>query len=53
MQNDVVIYPHSKSTVKWTMAINDFMKEAWMGDITVKQACILSAKKMNAIIAEE
>lgn len=53
MQNDMVMYPYSKSGVKWGNAINDCMKSAWMGDITVEQACIKGAAEMNAIIAEE
>jgi multiple sugar transport system substrate-binding protein len=53
MQDDMVMFPNSKSGVKWNNAIYDCMKEAWMGQITVEQACIKGANEMNAIIAEE
>jgi len=53
MQDDMVMFPNSKSGVKWNNAIYDCMKEAWMGQITVEEACIKGANEMNAIIAEE
>lgn len=53
MQNDMVMYPYSKSSVKWELAVNDSMLEAWSGKITITEASKKAAKLMNEIISEE
>jgi multiple sugar transport system substrate-binding protein len=53
MQQDMVIYPHSRNTIKWETAVNKEMLKAWTKQESMEDACRNAARKMNAILAEE
>lgn len=53
MWENMFIFPHSKNTVTWNDAINATFKQAWMGEITMKEACEQAAAEMNEVIANE
>lgn len=53
MQENMYIYPHSKNTITWTDAINETFKAAWMGEISMEDACLKAAEQMNEVLADE
>ena len=53
MWENMYIFPHSKNTTTWNDAINATFKQAWMGEITMEEACLQAAEDMNEVLAEE
>ena len=53
MWDNMYIFPHSRNTTTWNDAINETFKSAWMGDITMEDACKEAAQEMNDVLAEE
>ncbi|MFA6783738.1 MAG: sugar ABC transporter substrate-binding protein [Sphaerochaeta sp.] len=53
MQDDMVIRPYSKNTVKWENAVLESMLKVWTKEITMEAGCKEAAALMNAILAEE
>lgn len=53
MQDDMVIRPFSKSTVKWEDATHDIMLKVWSKEITMEQGMREAARITNEILAEE
>ena len=53
MQDDMVIRPFSRNTVRWENALLDVMLKVWSKEISMEAGCREAAKQMNAILAEE
>ena len=53
MQEDMVIRPYSKNTVKWENAVLASMLKVWTKEITMEAGCKEAAKLMNGILSEE
>jgi multiple sugar transport system substrate-binding protein len=53
MQDDMVIRPFSRNTVKWENAILDVMLKVWSKEMTMEAGCKEAARQMNEILAEE
>jgi multiple sugar transport system substrate-binding protein len=53
MQDDMVIRPFSRSTVKWENAVLDVMLKVWNKEMSMEAGCKEAARQMNAILAEE
>lgn len=53
MQEDMVIRPYSRSTVKWENAVLSTMLKVWTKEISMEAGCKEAAAKMNEILAEE
>lgn len=53
MQEDMVIRPYSKNTVKWENAINDALLKVWTKQVSMEEGLKDAARQMNAILAEE
>ena len=53
MQDDMVIRPFSRNTVKWENAVLDVMPRVWNKEISMEAGCKEAAAQMNAILAEE
>lgn len=53
MMDDMIIYPHSKYTVRWEEAMYEQFKRAYSKEITMEEACKEAAMQMNEILAEE
>jgi len=53
MQDDMVIRPFSRNTVKWENAVLDVMLRVWNKEISMEAGCKEAAAQMNAILAEE
>lgn len=53
MWENMYIFPHSRNTTTWNDAINETFKSAWMGDISMEDACKEAAQEMNDVLAEE
>ena len=53
MQDDMVIRPFSRNTVKWENAVLDVMLRVWNKEMSMEAGCKEAARQMNAILAEE
>ena len=53
MQDDMVIRPFSRNTVKWENAVLDVMLKVWSKEMTMEAGCKEAARQMNEILAEE
>ena len=53
MQDDMVIRPFSKNTVKWEDATHDIMLKVWSKEITMEQGMREAARITNEILADE
>lgn len=53
MQDDMVIRPFSRNTVRWENAVLDVMLRVWNKEISMEEGCKEAARQMNAILAEE
>jgi multiple sugar transport system substrate-binding protein len=53
MQDDMVIRPFSRNTVKWENAVLDVMLKVWSKEMPMEAGCKEAARQMNEILAEE
>ncbi len=53
MQDDMVIRPFSRNTVKWENALLDVMLKVWSKEMTMEAGCKEAARQMNEILSEE
>ncbi len=53
MMADMVIFPHTKSTVAWTNAIDPVYVEIWSGQTSAADGCVEMAEIMNGHISQE
>lgn len=53
MREDIVFRPSTRATLTWWNQMTATLKEAWNGNMEMKDACMKVAEQMNAAIAEE
>ncbi len=56
MLNDVekqVIRPYSRNTIAWENMSHEELKNVWLGETSMEDACKVISDKMNEILAEE